>query len=151
MLTVPTDKQPPTLDHGDMFFFVSQRPGQAVSFEPQFIAGYDFKEGSKVSVTVGDKKFSMFTKGKSAWVENAAEEPLLIAAMKAGSDMKVAGQVRTRQPDQLRLLAEGHFGGAEFDRQLQIGRPRPLVSARAGRSSGPFAFARSGVTQAPPP
>ena len=29
VLTVPTDKQPPTLDHGDMFFFVSQRPGQA--------------------------------------------------------------------------------------------------------------------------
>jgi invasion protein IalB len=72
-----------------MFFFVSQRPGQAVSFEPQFIAGYALKENSKVSVTIGDKKFSMFTKGKSAWVENAAEEPVLIAAMKAGSEMKV--------------------------------------------------------------
>ena len=91
VLTVPKPKsmQPTTLDHGDMFFFVSQRPGQAVSFEPQFIAGYDLKEGSKVSVSIGDKKFSMFTKGKSAWVENAAEEPLLIAAMKAGADMKV--------------------------------------------------------------
>ena len=28
------------------------------------------------SVAIGAKKFSMFTKGKSAWVENAAEEPL---------------------------------------------------------------------------
>ena len=92
VLTVPTDKQPATLDHGDMFFFVSQRPGQAVAYEPQFITGYEMKEGSKVSVTIGDKTFSMFTKGKSAWVENAAEEPLLIAAMKAGSDMKVAAQ-----------------------------------------------------------
>jgi invasion protein IalB len=92
VLTVPTAKQPATLDHGDMFFFVSQRPGQAVAFEPQFIAGYDMKAGSKVSVTIGDKTFSMFTKGKSAWVENAAEEPLLIAAMKGGTDMKVAAQ-----------------------------------------------------------
>ena len=92
VLTVPTDKQPPTLDHGDMFFFVSQRPGQAVSYEPQFIAGYNMKEGSKVSVTIDNKKFSMFTKGKSAWVENAAEEPLLIAAMKGGSEMKVQAQ-----------------------------------------------------------
>ena len=75
-----------------MFFFVSQRPGQAVSFEPQFIAGYALKEGSKVSVAIGDKKFTMFTKGKSAWVENAAEEPLLIAAMKSGDDMKVQAQ-----------------------------------------------------------
>jgi invasion protein IalB len=89
VLTVPTDKQPPKLDHGDIFFFVSQRPGQQVSYEPQFIAGYDFQANSKVIVTVGDKSFTMFTRGKSAWVENAAQEPVLIAAMKGGSDMKV--------------------------------------------------------------
>jgi hypothetical protein len=89
VLTVPTDKKPPTLDHGDMFFFVSQRPGQQVSYEPQFIAGYNFQENSKVTVTVDGKSFSMFTRGKSAWVENAAEEPVLIAAMKGGADMKV--------------------------------------------------------------
>lgn len=89
VLTVPTDKQPPNLDHGDMFFFVSQRPGQQVSYEPQFIAGYNLQDNSKVTVTVGAKSFTMFTRGKSAWVENAAEEPQLIAAMKAGSDMKV--------------------------------------------------------------
>ena len=89
VLTVPTTKQPQTLDHGDMFFFVSQRPGQSVSYEPQFIAGYTMQENSKVSVTIGDKSFSMFTRGKSAWVENAAEEPALIAAMKGGSEMKV--------------------------------------------------------------
>ncbi|WP_095202662.1 invasion associated locus B family protein [Mesorhizobium carmichaelinearum] len=92
VLTVPTDKQPPTLDHGDMFFFVSQRPGQQVSYEPQFIAGYNFQEGSKATVTIDKKSFSMFTKGKSAWVENAAEEPVLIAAMKTGTDMKVTAK-----------------------------------------------------------
>lgn len=92
VLTVPTDKQPASLDHGDIFFFVSQKPGQNVSFEPQFIASYDFQAESKVSVTVGDKSYSMFTRGKSAWMENAAEEPQLIAAMKAGADMKVAAR-----------------------------------------------------------
>ncbi len=94
VLTVPNPKsmQPASVDHGNMFFFVSQRPGQAVSFEPQFIAGYPLREGSKVSVAIGNKTFSMFTKGKSAWVENAAEEPELIAAMKGGSDMKVQAQ-----------------------------------------------------------
>ncbi|AZV19018.1 MULTISPECIES: invasion associated locus B family protein [Mesorhizobium] len=92
VLTVPTDKQPPTLDHGDMFFFVSQRPGQQVSYEPQFIAGYNFQDGSKATVTIDKKTFSMFTRGKSAWVENAAEEPVLIAAMKTGTDMKVTAK-----------------------------------------------------------
>ena len=92
VLTVPTAKQPSTLDHGDIFFFVSQKPGQNVSFEPQFIASYDFQANSKVSVTVGNKSFSMFTRGKSAWMENAAEEPQLITAMKSGSDMKIAAK-----------------------------------------------------------
>ena len=90
VLSVPVEKQPPTLDHGDIFFFVSQKPGQNVAFEPQFIASYPFKENSKVAVKVGDKSFSLFTKGKSAWLENAAEEPQLVAAMKSGSAMSVA-------------------------------------------------------------
>ena len=32
VLTVPTDKKPTNLDHDDIFFFVSQKPGQNVSF-----------------------------------------------------------------------------------------------------------------------
>jgi invasion protein IalB len=92
VLTMPKSMQPANVDHGSMFFFVSQRPGQSVAFEPQFIAGYALREGSKVSVTIGNKKFTMFTKGKAAWVENAAEEPQLIAAMKSGSEMQVQAQ-----------------------------------------------------------
>lgn len=107
VLTVPTDKQPTSLDHGDMFFFVSQRPGQSVSYEPQFIAGYNLRENSKVSVTIGDKTFTMFTKGKSAWVENAAEEPLLIAAMKNGSDMKVSAQSGRGNPTNYSFSLKG--------------------------------------------
>ncbi|WP_028033736.1 invasion associated locus B family protein [Chelativorans sp. J32] len=94
VMSVPKQKEPATLDHGDIFFFVSQKPGQNVAFEPQFIAGYDLREGSKVTVTVGNRSFTMFTQGKSAWMENAAEEPQLIAAMRAGSDMRVTATSR---------------------------------------------------------
>lgn len=90
VMSVPKLKEPSNLDHGDIFFFVSQKPGQNVAYEPQFIAGYNLQEGSKVTVTVGDRSFTMFTQGKSAWMENAAEEPQLVAAMKAGAEMKVA-------------------------------------------------------------
>jgi len=92
VLTVPTEKTPKNLDHGDIFFFVSQRPGQTPSYEPQFIASYNFQENSKVSVTIDGKSFSMFTRGKSAWVENTADEPAMIAAMKTGTDMKIAAK-----------------------------------------------------------
>ncbi len=92
VLSVPVDggKQPSNLNHGDIFFFVSQKPGQNIAYEPQFIAGYNLRENSKVSVTVDGKSFSMFTRGNSAWLENAAEEPQLVQLMKAGSTMKIA-------------------------------------------------------------
>jgi len=89
VLSVPTQKLPANVDHGDNFFLVSQKPGQNVSFEPQFMAGYELRPDSKVTVTVGNRSFTMFTNGKSGWMENAAEEPQLVAAMRAGADMTV--------------------------------------------------------------
>jgi hypothetical protein len=89
ILTVPKTKKPDAVDHGDNFFLVSQKPGQNVAYEPQFMAGYELQANSKVVVTVGEKNFSMFTSGKSAWMENAAEEPLLLAAMKGGQSMSI--------------------------------------------------------------
>ena len=89
VLSVPKTKSPSGLDHGDIFFFVSQKPGQNVSYEPQFIAAYNFRENSKVTVTIDGRSFSMFTKGNSAWLENAAEEPQLVALMKASAKMKI--------------------------------------------------------------
>lgn len=91
VLSVPIKggMKPDSLDHGNIYFLVSQKPGQNVYYEPQFIASYDFQTDSKVAVVVGDKSFSMFTRGKSAWMENVAEEAALIAAMRGGADMKI--------------------------------------------------------------
>lgn len=89
VLSVPTAKDPGNVDHGNIFFIVSQRPGQNISYEPQAMMGYPLKEASKVIVDVDGKNFTMFTKDKAAWVENAAEEPALVAAMKAGRAMTV--------------------------------------------------------------
>ena len=77
VLSIPTAKEPASVDHGDIFFIVSQRPGQNISYEPQAMMGYPLQENSKVTVTIDAKDFVMFTKGNSAWVENAAEEPAL--------------------------------------------------------------------------
>ncbi|OHV82147.1 invasion associated locus B family protein [Rhizobium sp. LCM 4573] len=90
VLSVPTAKEPATVDHGDIFFIVSQRPGQNISYEPQAMMGYTLQANSKVNVTVDGKSFVMFTKDKAAWVENAAEEPALVAAMRSGSSMTVS-------------------------------------------------------------
>lgn len=92
VLSVPEKKEPASLDHGDIFFFVTMKPGQNVAYEPQFITAYNMAENSKVSVTIDGKSFSMFVRGKSAWLENAAEEPQLVSAMQAGSKMAVSAK-----------------------------------------------------------
>lgn len=89
VLAVPTTKEPASVNHGDIFFIVSQRPGQNISYEPQAMMGYTLKDTSKVNVTIDGKTFVMFTKDTAAWVENAAEEPALVSAMKSGKAMSV--------------------------------------------------------------
>jgi len=89
VLSVPVDKQPAKIDHGDNFFMVSQKPGQNVSYEPQFKAGYELQKDSKVTVTIDERSFSMFTNGSHGWMENAAEEPQLVAALRSGHKMTI--------------------------------------------------------------
>jgi invasion protein IalB len=94
----PNSKLPATVDHGDVYFLVTQRPGQNISYEPQTMVGYILQASSKVNVTIDDKNFVFFTKDKSAWVENAAEEPALVAAMKSGRTMTIKATSKKGTP-----------------------------------------------------
>ena len=93
-VSVPTTKQPANVNHGDNFFVVTQRNGSNVSYEPQFIAGYQLQESSKVTVNIDGKTFSFFSKENHAWTENAAQDPAIVAAMRAGSRMVVQATSR---------------------------------------------------------
>jgi len=92
VLSQPREKLPADRDHGDVFFFVSTRPGEKVQSEPSVIVGYTFKTDSKVTVTVDGVNFTMFTQGEGAWIENEGDEDRLVNAMRAGSNMKVVGE-----------------------------------------------------------
>lgn len=94
VLSIPTQKEPADRDHGDVFFMVAKHPGQNVNLEPQFTVGYPFADESTVTLDIDGKKFAMFTKGSNAWMKNPAEEPTVVAAMRAGSKMSVTGQSR---------------------------------------------------------
>ncbi len=91
-LTKPTQMLPGDRNHGDVFFFVSSRPSEGVSAEPSLLVGYPLKDGSTVTVDVDGKIFNLFTKNDGAWVENAATEAQLVAAMKAGRQMSINGE-----------------------------------------------------------
>lgn len=90
VMSVPKQKEPATLDHGDVFFFLSQKAEQRGSLEPQFTTAYNMQEGSNAVATIGGRSFRLFTRGTSAWLENPEEESQLIAAMRGGSDMQIS-------------------------------------------------------------
>jgi hypothetical protein len=85
----PKELLPPKLDHGKVSFAVSKSPAEGIQAEANFVAGYTLKESSAVTVDIDGRKFTMFTKGDSAWLVNPGEEADLLAAMKAGRKMTV--------------------------------------------------------------
>jgi invasion protein IalB len=92
ILSRPKTLAPTNRNHGDVFFFVSVRPGEGVSNEASVLVGYPFEEGSTVTVDVDGQEFTLFTKEDGAWVESKADEQQLVAAMRAGRQMTVRGR-----------------------------------------------------------
>ncbi|MEQ8655863.1 MAG: hypothetical protein RIC24_00980 [Hyphomicrobiales bacterium] len=81
----------PESRHGDVFFYLTRRPAANVIAEPLILVGYSFAEGSQVTTTVAGSSFTFLTQGPRAFLNNPAEGPNLLAAMRAGSDMRVSG------------------------------------------------------------
>lgn len=91
-LSVPVERAP-AYDK-DVFFTLARRPGANARYEPQLMMEEAFASGSKVTVAVGGRTRKMFVHGKSAWLENAPHEPLLVAEMRSGSTMNVSTRLR---------------------------------------------------------
>ncbi len=93
----PTDSKysKPVKGRDPAFFMITAIPAKKIVNEASTIIGYPFKDGTKVTVDVDGAKFIMFTDKDSAWVENPAQEPQLITAMKTGKKMSVVGTSRS--------------------------------------------------------
>lgn len=90
----------PQKDQGDyrqrgrIYALVTHRPGEDVTNQVQFTAGYTFKKGSVVEVQIGPKKFELFTNKDTAWARSKNDDDALVDAMRAGASMVVKGVSR---------------------------------------------------------
>lgn len=75
----------------DIYFMVTHWPGKKVKGQPSTMIGYAFKEGSDVTLAVGDKTFLLYPVGELAWTDKAETERAILAAMKGGKAMTVKG------------------------------------------------------------
>lgn len=91
----PRDIQPGTARRGQTHLFITHRPGQNVRNEISVVIGYAFRPNTTATLEVvsqaGTRRFALYTRDQGAWVQNAAEEAQLIAAMRTGRELRVRG------------------------------------------------------------
>ncbi len=76
---------------GEIFALITHRPGDNSFDVVSFVAGYTYKKNSDVNVTVGNKKFTLFTQADTAWTSDNATDKALTNAIKNGNSMVVKG------------------------------------------------------------
>ena len=74
---------------GDIRLIVFYRPSENVVGQVMFTGGYPFREGSTVSVQIGDVTYDMFTQGETAWPATPEDDARFVAAMKRGANAVV--------------------------------------------------------------
>jgi hypothetical protein len=77
---------------GEASVIVTHWPGQKRFSVFTVNAGYDYKKDSAVTVKIGGRSFTLFTKGDTAWTESAAADNTVVGFMKAGETMTVTGE-----------------------------------------------------------
>jgi len=82
-------RAPANLKDTDAFIFISSRPAQNVRNEIAIKMGVDLKPDAKPTIVMGPTKFAMVANGTDLFVENAAEERSVVAAMRKGSELVV--------------------------------------------------------------
>ena len=85
-LSVPVTSAPASVNHGDNFFLIAPQ-GQGLM--PQAIMGYALQPGSEIDLQVGGEQFRLTPKDNTAWVRDQGREPVLVDAMRGGSNMTV--------------------------------------------------------------
>jgi hypothetical protein len=70
---------------------ITHRPGENATNVVSFEAGYPFKEGTEVELTIGGKKFSLFTDKDTAWAPDAATDKAVTEALAKAKRAVVKG------------------------------------------------------------
>ncbi|HNS88141.1 MAG TPA: invasion associated locus B family protein, partial [Parvularculaceae bacterium] len=84
------DKSPKTVNHGDIFFLIATWKSGAASNQPSFRVGYNLQQAPAPTIRIGSDKLDMYSSENEAFIESAASEQSLIAAMRKGADMKIS-------------------------------------------------------------
>ena len=87
ILAKPKERLPKDINRNDGFLFITARPADSVHNEISFVLGFPTQNNSTGEMVIGSTKFTLVTKGTSAWVKNAAEDNNAVELMKNNNVM----------------------------------------------------------------
>jgi hypothetical protein len=87
----PTKQEPTSAKRSPAFIYVSSWPKDGVKAEVSVRVGYPLRNGSDVTLAVGNANFKLFVHGDRAYVADAGDELKLLDAMRKGSTVTVVG------------------------------------------------------------
>ena len=88
-ISKPKSKAPTSVNHGDVYFLVSNWKSGAAKEQPSFLAGYPLKTTRAPKASVGASATAMYAAENEAFVESSSDERSLVSKMRAGSTMRV--------------------------------------------------------------
>jgi hypothetical protein len=89
MASQPTKAVGDYTSRGEIYSLVTHRPAEDRRDEASFIAGYEYKKKSEVTVSIGGQNWQFFTHKDGAWAPTEADDKSLVQAMIKGSTMMV--------------------------------------------------------------
>jgi len=87
----PQKSEPTALKRGEIHLSVTHRPSEKSWNVVNFTAGYAYKEGTEVEVTIDQHKFTLFTSKEGAWARDPATDKAIAEALAKGKQAVVKG------------------------------------------------------------
>lgn len=88
-LATPKVESPKSVNHGEIYFMVSNWKSGAATEQPSFLAGYNLKANRAPEARVGSAKYSMYASANEAFIESRSSERALVSKMRAGASMTI--------------------------------------------------------------
>ena len=86
-LSKPKVESPKSVNHGNVYFMVSNWKSGAATEQPSFFAGYSLKASRAPEARVGSSKYTMYASENEAFIESSSSERALVSKMRAGATM----------------------------------------------------------------
>jgi len=76
---------------GEIYAYITHRPAEGTRDVFGYVAGYTYKAGSEVEVTIGGETMTLFTQEDKAWALDEDADAKIVDLIKKGSSMVVRG------------------------------------------------------------